>query len=157
MINELCGFFSVAVDKVMKAPTITLYYYRLLQVLCHCISISSLKIFQCIRKTKFFTCLVKLLFTHEKNNILHMLIEKSFLHLFISDRKIYNQYKKHLFCEIDIIDCTAGTFIKMFSSDQMFQQAKKKPYFGHFMRILKIYSGIQTLDEEIVNAIKAKT
>lgn len=100
---------------------------------------------------------MKLLFTHEKNNILHMLIEKSFLHLFISDRKIYGLYKKHLFCELDIIDCTAGAFMKMFSTEQMFKKALKKPYFGHFMRILKIYSGIQTLDEDIINAIKAKT
>lgn len=62
-----------------------------------------------------------------------------------------------MFCEIDIIDCTAGTFYKMFSTEQLFKEGKKKAYFGHFMRILKIYSGIQTLDEEIVNAIKAKT
>lgn len=35
-------------------------------------------------------------------------------------------------------------------------EARKKGYFGHFMRILKIYSGIQTTDEQIVAAIKSK-
>lgn len=37
------------------------------------------------------------------------------------------------------------------------EQAKKKPYIGHFMRILKIYSGIQPTNENIIAAIKAKT
>ena len=45
MIIELCAFFTTGVDRIMKAQTITLNYYKLLEVLCHCISISSLKIF----------------------------------------------------------------------------------------------------------------
>jgi len=36
-------------------------------------------------------------------------------------------------------------------------QAKSKSYFGHFMRILKIYSGIKPTDERIIAAIKLKT
>jgi hypothetical protein len=44
MIVELTSYFSTAVEKIMEAPTITLNYYRLLEVLCHCISISSIKI-----------------------------------------------------------------------------------------------------------------
>lgn len=34
---------------------------------------------------------------------------------------------------------------------------RRKPYFGHLMKIMKIYSGIQTTDEEIVNAIKSRS
>jgi hypothetical protein len=97
------------------------------------------------------------MFIHEKNNILHVLVEKSFLHIFISDRKIYSNYKKHLFCEIDIIDSTAGFFMRQFPIEKLFEEGKKKSYFGHFMRILKIYSGIQTEDQAIVQAIRAKS
>lgn len=89
MIAELVSYFPSALDRIMRSSTMNLYLYRLLEVLCHCISISSLKIFECTRKTQFFNNLVKLMFTHEKHNILHVLIEKSFLHVFISDRKIY--------------------------------------------------------------------
>ena len=34
---------------------------------------------------------------------------------------------------------------------------RRKSYFGHLMKIMKIYSGIQTTDEEIVNAIKSRS
>jgi hypothetical protein len=44
-----------------------------------------------------------------------MLIEKSFYHIFISERKIYEEYKKHLFCDLDIIDLTANRVLKMYS------------------------------------------
>ena len=110
MIMELTSYFPLALEKIMRAPSMNLYLYRLLEILCHCISISSLKIFDCIKKANFFGCLINLMFKHENNNILHMLIEKSFLHVFISDRKIYLDYKKHLFCEIDVIEITAGAF-----------------------------------------------
>lgn len=86
-----------------------------------------------------------------------MLIEKSFLHVFISDRKIYQQYKKHLFCEVDVIQITAGAFSAKFGFENMFREGRKKPYFGHFMRILKIYSGIQNVEESIVEVIKTKS
>lgn len=45
----------------------------------------------------------------------------------------------------------------MLPEHNFLQQASKKAYFGHFMRILKIYSGIQPTDEKIIAAIKAKT
>lgn len=44
-----------------------------------------------------------------------------------------------------------------YEEGKLFESLKKKTCFGHFMRILKIYSGIQTTDESIINAIKAKT
>jgi hypothetical protein len=120
------------------------------------ISISSQKVLSSVKETKFFECLIALLFRFPECNILHMLIEKSFLHIFISDRAIYEQYKKYLFCEMDIIEITANKFLSMFPGEKEQSSAKKKGYFGHFMRILKIYSGIQTTDEEIVAAIKSK-
>lgn len=43
-----------------------------------------------------------------------MLIEKSFYHVFISERKIYEDYKRHLFCEVDIIDITVNRMLKNF-------------------------------------------
>ncbi len=54
------------------------------------ISISSHKILDIVKQTKFFECLIALLFKFHECNILHMLIEKSFLHIFISDRIIYD-------------------------------------------------------------------
>jgi hypothetical protein len=86
-----------------------------------------------------------------------MLIEKSFLHVFISERKVYEQYKRHLFCEIDIIELTANRVLSQYEEGKIFEGLKKKKCFGHFMRILKIYSGIQTTEEAIINAIKSKT
>jgi hypothetical protein len=157
MIIEMVNFFQGAMEKIMNASSVTLYHYKLLEVLCHCISISSMKIFKKMCDIKFFSCLIHLLFSHEHNNILHMLIEKSFYHIFISERKIYEDYKKHLFCDLDIIDITVSRVLKMFPEDKFYEHIKKKAYFGHFMRILKIYSGIQPVDEKIINSIKAKT
>lgn len=57
---------------------------------------------------------------------------------------------------MDIIDITATRFLNTFTEEKDQNEGKKKGYFGHFMRILKIYSGIQTTDEEIVSAIKSK-
>jgi len=36
--------------------------------------------------------------------------------------------------------------LKQFREENFLEQAKSKAYFGHFMRILKIYSGIQPTD-----------
>jgi hypothetical protein len=62
-----------------------------------------------------------------------------------------------LFCELDIIDATVNRILRLFPEQNLLAQLKKKAYFGHFMRILKIYSGIQPTDENIIAAIKAKT
>ena len=51
-----------------------------------------------------------------------------------------------MFCEIDIIDLTAGKVMSMYDEGKLFEMMRKKMYFGHFMRILKIYSGIQTTE-----------
>lgn len=64
MIVELTNYFPNALERIMRSSVLNLYLYRLLEVLCHCISISSLKIFECTRKTQFFNNLVKLMFQH---------------------------------------------------------------------------------------------
>ena len=89
MISELVGFFPTAINRILNVPRIDLYHYRLLEVLCHCISIASMRIFKAICDCGFFAGLVELLFKHAQNSVLHMLIEKSFYHVFISERKIY--------------------------------------------------------------------
>jgi hypothetical protein len=34
---------------------------------------------------------------------------------------------------------------------------RRRGYFGHLMKIMKIYSGIQTTDDDIINSIKSKS
>ena len=120
MINELIGYFPVAMGRVMGCQKIDLYHYRLLEVFCHCISIASMRIFRAICDCGFFASLVELLFRHSANNVLHMLIEKSFYHVFISERKIYEEYKRHLFCEVDIIKATVSRILGLFSEQRFF-------------------------------------
>lgn len=50
---------------------------------------------------------------------------------------------------MNIIARTAGRI-----SNEKFQQLKGKGYFGHLMRIIKIYSSIQTTDEKIIRVIR---
>jgi hypothetical protein len=64
MIIELTGYFAKAFDRIMRASTVTLYLYRLFEVLCHCISISSMKVFECTRKTQFFANIIKLMLSN---------------------------------------------------------------------------------------------
>lgn len=44
MIVALNSYFQRGLDKIMHSSTMTLQNYRLLEVLCHLISISSMKI-----------------------------------------------------------------------------------------------------------------
>ena len=98
MIIEMMDLFGSGMEKVMACPRMDIYHFKLLEVLCHCISIASARIFRRIYEVKFFGSLISLLFKHENCNILHMLVERSFYHIFISERKIYEDYKHHLFC-----------------------------------------------------------
>lgn len=78
-----------------------------------------------------------------------MLIERTFLHLFVNEKKFYDDYKHYCFCGMNIIARTAGRI-----SHDKFQQLKGKGFFGHLMRIIKIYSSIQTTDEQIIRVIR---
>jgi len=44
-----------------------------------------------------------LLFKCEKNSILHKMTEKLFQQIFNSERLIYEEYRKYLFCEAGLI------------------------------------------------------
>ena len=81
----------------------TLYHYKLLEVLSHCVALSSIGIFNTIKEAHFYQTLIDLMFKHENCSILHKLIERSFLHIFEANKKIYEIYKRHLFCEVSII------------------------------------------------------
>ena len=50
---------------------------------------------------------------------------------------------------MNIIKSTVSSVI-----GEKFEVLKSKPYFGHLMRIIKIYSNIQTTNEHIIHAIR---
>ena len=112
-------------------------------------ALSSLAIFNTLKESHFYQTLIDLFFKHENCSILHKLIERSFLHIFEASKKIYDVYKRHLFCEVSIIELTGKRVIDTFSSQDSFKVMKRKGYFGLLIRIIKIYSGIQTLDKDI--------
>lgn len=75
---------------------------------------------------------------------------------------INEEIKHYIFCEAKIIDITAGRYLSQFQNDEqiavsMGRTYRRKGYFGHLMKIMKIYSGIQTTDEDIVNSIRSKS
>lgn len=74
MILEMMDLFGSGMEKVMACPRMDIYHFKLLEVLCHCISIASARIFRRICEVKFFASLISLLFKHENCNILHMLV-----------------------------------------------------------------------------------
>lgn len=78
-----------------------------------------------------------------------MLIERTFLHLFVNEKRFYDEYKHYSFCGMNIIARTAGRI-----AGEKFQQLKSRGYFGHLMRIIKIYSSIQTTNEAIIKVIR---
>ncbi len=82
--------------------------------------------------------------------------------IFRTERHINEEIKHFIFCELKIIDLTAGRYLTLFQNDEqiaasMANNFRRKGYFGHLMKIMKIYSGIQTTDEDIINAIKNKS
>ena len=95
----------------------TLYYYKLLEVLCHGITLSSHRVLDKIKEAQLYSILIELLFKHENCNILHKLIERAFLHIFVTEKKIYDHYKKYLFCEISIIDLTVTKILALYPDD----------------------------------------
>ena len=65
MIVGINNYFPSAMDKILSSDRMTLHNYRILEVLCHMISISSKKILNTIRQVKFFQSLIILLFRFE--------------------------------------------------------------------------------------------
>jgi hypothetical protein len=78
-----------------------------------------------------------------------MMIEKLFLLIFRTERLINEEIKSYIFCEAKIIDLTAAKYMTEFTSDEnlassMGNSYRRKGYFGHLMKVMKIYSSIQT-------------
>ena len=76
--------------------------------------------------------------------------------MFSSDRTIYDLYKHHLFVQAGLMELTIGRLIKSAPDLEAFKQGITRCHeggFGCLMRIIKIYSKIQTSDEEINTSI----
>lgn len=58
------GLFGGAMERISRLNKVDLYHYRMLEVLCHCISIASGRIFRRIVEVRFFGVLIDLLFKH---------------------------------------------------------------------------------------------
>lgn len=100
IVNVLTGNFKKAIDKIMQQSKtqMSLYSFRLLEVFCHSTSLVSFRIFEKVKECRFYEKLIELLFKNENCSILHMLIERAFLHVFVTEKHIYDLYKKYLFC-----------------------------------------------------------
>lgn len=61
-----------------------LLHYKVLELLCHSVSLSSMMVLQAIKRAKYLEMLLELLFKHENCNIAHTLIERTYLHLFVN-------------------------------------------------------------------------
>ena len=135
-------------QKFNSIERVTLIDFRILQLLCHSISISSVQIFKVVKKSGFLATLINLLFRLPNANIVHNLIEKVIVHIFKSEKSIYEYYKEHLFHELDIIKMTTVGVI-----NEEFKVLQKKGYLRHLVRIIKIYSQIETNNINITNNI----
>jgi hypothetical protein len=58
MIQAMIQLFGKGMDRIMATPKMDLYHYRLLEVLCHCISIASNGVFSRICEVRFFANLI---------------------------------------------------------------------------------------------------
>lgn len=112
-VKKMNENFQHLLNIAKNSPKMTLFSYKLLEVLCHCMTLSSKKMFQRIKEAALYPTLIELLFKHEHCNILHKLIERAFLHIFVTDKKIYELYKYYLFCEISIIDLTVNKILSI--------------------------------------------
>ena len=139
LVLALTSKFSLLLNMLINATKLNQHLFKILEVLCHSISLSSNLLMATIKKNKFFESLLDMLFKHEECNIAHTLIERAFLHIFVSEKMYYEEHKLYLFCEMNIIKRTVSGIV-----GEKFEVLKSKPFFGHLMRIIKIYSNIQT-------------
>lgn len=90
VVQVLCRNFERFTSVLDHASKINLVQYKTLELLCHSVSLSSNSILSAIKRTKYLELLLELLFRHENSNITHMLIERTFLHLFVNEKKFYD-------------------------------------------------------------------
>lgn len=55
---KFCETFQLLLGLIRNTPKITLYYYKLLEVLCHGITLSSLRILDKIKETQLYPTLI---------------------------------------------------------------------------------------------------
>lgn len=146
LIVQLTQRFEQVAERVRLLP-FSLQSYKKLELLCHCISLNSPNLLAVVKKTGFFGLLLDLMYKFPNANIMHNLIEKTFLHVFSNDKSLYLNYLEHLFCEVDVIGRTANVAIKA--------EMRAMGFYGHLIRVIKIYSGIQTTNDNIIRTIKA--
>ena len=121
----------------------------LVSVLCQSTFLNNRKVFETVRSSQFFPKLLQLFFENPASNILHNLINKTIEHVFSDEKLIYEDYKEHLFCEVDIIQLTIPKI-----HNETLASMRDKHWFGHLVRIIKNYSKIQTQSTNIFGVIE---
>ena len=94
----LCEKFSPLFQKVQKAPQLTLYHFKLIELLCHCMTLSSYRMLNVIKQSELFPEMINLMFKNPNCNIYHTLVERAIKHIIETDKKIFNLYRRYLFC-----------------------------------------------------------
>lgn len=61
-----------------------------------------------IKKSHFLENLVALLFKYPCLSIVHKIVEKAFTAIFMSEKRVCEEYRKYLFCSAGVIELTAG-------------------------------------------------
>lgn len=73
---------------------------------------------------------------------------------------MFEEYRKYLFCQANLIEITVGSYIARIADLSQFRLAissSHEGFFAYLMRIVKIYSKIQTNDDEINKSIMARS
>ena len=120
-------------------------------------TLSSFKMMAVIKESELFPTMIDIMFRDGTCNIFHNLLERAIRHIIITEKKIFDKYRRYLFCEISIMDLTIKRLIEMHPNEDGLQQARKQPYFGILMTIVKVYSGITTSDSLIRDTITSKS
>lgn len=110
-----------------------------------------------IKESELFPVMIDLMFREEKCSIFHTLLDRAIKHIIITDRRIFDKYRRYLFCEIFIMDLTIKRLLDIFPNEDGLEQARKKPYFGILMNIVKTYSAITTADPLIKETITSQS
>lgn len=88
------------------------------------------------------------------------MVEKVFYQMFNSERSVFEEYKKYLFCQANLIEITVGNYLAKIKDLGQFKaniNSLHEGYFAYLMRIIKIYSKIQTNDDEINKSIQERS
>jgi hypothetical protein len=147
-VTELVPTISA---EIARTNRLTNYHSRLIEIFMPAIELSSFKISQIVRDSKFLENLLSLMFKWPNLSIVHKQVERAFCAVFCSERRVCEVYRKYLFCEASIIEKTAGECLNRVES--IGDQSLKLGWFSYLMKIVKVYSKIQTNDEEVNEAI----